>query len=967
MTGFNNGSIFVPVGGGCGVSDYITEYAARAVWNQVASRFQFVGTPHGSSCSNSTRFVVYDEATNTWFLGPQTNSAATAHAYEHNAITPAGTHYYRQYDSYTVYVNPNGGTTSPWNTIAPIGASSKNCCGTLEWFPDMNRLIFIDEQWGGWAWNPGNNSWTHLFRTDTDDGSGLPQYILKQGTSYYNWAHYSSTGVFLFGHGTNVYKMNAAGAVKQLATPPFAIDSANPNACCSVTTDPTSGRLIVINTSRQVYDLDPGGTDMSNAGTWINTGRTAPTFFTTAGGIGESLIAAPMRGRDAIIYVKCDDSSQCRVYVYQHVPGTPDTVAPTAPTNFAAKTATSTQIDLSWTASTDDRGTIQSYLVERCSGAACINFVQIAVVSGSATSYSNTGLTGGTLYRYRIRATDSAGNISGYSSIAQDTTSAPDTTAPTNPSSLAATAAAADQINLTWTASSDAVGVTGYHVERCQNAGCANFVEVGTTAGAVTTYSSTGLTAATSYSFRVRANDAANNLSGYSNTDTAVTLAGGTDFASRCAAPGVVRCVGFETGDGSFFTGTGGFNGAYSYNMGVKPRNNTTDYSHIGQDNTVAASGASSLRMEVASGTGADPSGTWFTNFSNPASGFQVGPGQEFYIQWRQRFSPEMIAPANGGTFGNFWGFLNGQQILTLSSTAVGTATATLNGSSNTSFSGMTGRHIYFDLGRHPAGSTGEATIASVQSPTQATINITTAFNASVYQVATWGNDFGKATFKLSDISAGDTASCTPGNPTSATCPTTCWDFEVVTTNHARADMPTGYANCNAPGGINNAGFYGPQDQYQNIVNCPYNAPGPTFPPCFPLVPNEWLTFQVHVYVNQWNTANSTYQMWAAREGQPSQLIIECSPAVTNCRLPHTGGAYLFSTNTNYKFGKIWFETYMTDRSSRQSHSTGYVWFDDLIISTNKIADPGTVIIPPILPGGTTMQGVTLNGQIVIQ
>jgi hypothetical protein len=83
----------------------------------------------------------------------------------------------------------------------------------------------------------------------------------------------------------------------------------------------------------------------------------------------------------------------------------------------------------------------------------------------------------------------------------------------------AATAVSGSQINLAWTASTDNVGVTGYLIERCQGSGCGNFTQIATTAA--TNYS--GLTASTSYSYRVRATDAASNLSSYSNTASATT------------------------------------------------------------------------------------------------------------------------------------------------------------------------------------------------------------------------------------------------------------------------------------------------------------------------------------------------------------------------------------------------------------------------------------------------------------
>ena len=63
-------------------------------------------------------------------------------------------------------------------------------------------------------------------------------------------------------------------------------------------------------------------------------------------------------------------------------------------------------------------------------------------------------------------------------------------------------------INLSWTASTDNVGVTGYQVHRCQGATCTNYAQVGTATG--TNYRRDGsLAAATTYRYEVRATDAA--------------------------------------------------------------------------------------------------------------------------------------------------------------------------------------------------------------------------------------------------------------------------------------------------------------------------------------------------------------------------------------------------------------------------------------------------------------------------
>src|SRR5271156_2236406 len=192
--------------------------------------------------------------------------------------------------------------------------------------------------------------------------------------------------------------------------------------------------------------------------------------------------------------------------------------SPTAPSNLTAVAASGTQINLSWTASTETGGTISKYLVERCQGAGCANFTQVG--TSTTASYNNTGLTASTSYSYRVRATDALNNTSPYSNTASATTSGANL--PTAPTNLTASATGPAQINLSWTASTELGGtIAQYLVERCQGAGCANFVQVGTST--MTSYNDTGLAASTTYSYRVRATDALNNTGPYSNTANATT------------------------------------------------------------------------------------------------------------------------------------------------------------------------------------------------------------------------------------------------------------------------------------------------------------------------------------------------------------------------------------------------------------------------------------------------------------
>ena len=185
-----------------------------------------------------------------------------------------------------------------------------------------------------------------------------------------------------------------------------------------------------------------------------------------------------------------------------------DTQAPTVPTNLTATVVSSSQITVSWTASTDNVG-VAGYKVFR--GA-----TQVGTVT-SGTTYQDTGLTPSTAYTYTVSAYDAAGNNSAQTSAVSATTAAAtDTQAPTVPTNLTATAVSSSQINLSWTASTDNVGVTGYKVFRAG-------AQIGTTAG--TTYQNTGLTASTSYSYTVSAYDAAGNNSAQTSAVSATTQA----------------------------------------------------------------------------------------------------------------------------------------------------------------------------------------------------------------------------------------------------------------------------------------------------------------------------------------------------------------------------------------------------------------------------------------------------------
>jgi hypothetical protein len=94
--------------------------------------------------------------------------------------------------------------------------------------------------------------------------------------------------------------------------------------------------------------------------------------------------------------------------------GTP----PAAPTSLAATAVSKSQINLAWTYNADDE---TGFYIERCKGSTCTNFARIATVGANVTTYSNTGLSKNTTYRYRVQTYNASG-VSGYSNMAAATT-----------------------------------------------------------------------------------------------------------------------------------------------------------------------------------------------------------------------------------------------------------------------------------------------------------------------------------------------------------------------------------------------------------------------------------------------------------------------------------------------------------------------------------------------------------------
>ncbi|OHA91092.1 MAG: hypothetical protein A2665_01340 [Candidatus Zambryskibacteria bacterium RIFCSPHIGHO2_01_FULL_46_30] len=190
---------------------------------------------------------------------------------------------------------------------------------------------------------------------------------------------------------------------------------------------------------------------------------------------------------------------------------TTDTTAPSVPSGLTATVISSSQVNLSWTASTDNVG-VTGYRVERCQGSTtCTSYIQIA--TPSTNSYSDRGLSASTIYRYRVRAVDAAGNLSSYSVAVSATTQAPPDTTPPTISLIALSNITTSSVTISWTTNEPADTQVEYGLTTSYGS------QTVLNSSLVTSHSATlsGLSAGTQYNYRVRSRDAALNLGLSSN------------------------------------------------------------------------------------------------------------------------------------------------------------------------------------------------------------------------------------------------------------------------------------------------------------------------------------------------------------------------------------------------------------------------------------------------------------------
>lgn len=196
-----------------------------------------------------------------------------------------------------------------------------------------------------------------------------------------------------------------------------------------------------------------------------------------------------------------------------------DLTAPDVPSPPYLTVRSSSVIDLAWSPSSDNVG-VAGYYIYR-------NGTKIATAVAT-TTYKDTGLSPSINYIYTVAAYDAVGNVSAQSYASQGTTLPPDTVPPSMPLGLTAKPVSTSEIDLSWWASSDNVGVVGYYLYRGGS-------QIANTSS--TNFANTGLATSTNYSYTVVAYDAAGNISARTATTSISTLAANPATATGTPPP----------------------------------------------------------------------------------------------------------------------------------------------------------------------------------------------------------------------------------------------------------------------------------------------------------------------------------------------------------------------------------------------------------------------------------------------
>jgi hypothetical protein len=353
-----------------------------------------------------------------------------------------------------------------------------------------NRLVNVNNS--AEIWNPATGAWTA-------GASGVRPRL------YHSMALLLPDASVLVGGGGAAPDAPVNNLHSEIYYPPYLYDAPGHFAARpSITSAPQT-----ISAGQTFTVLANGGTIRRM--TLVKTGAVTHSFnmdqrfaeLSMTGSGGVFSVRAPSRATDIppgyyLLFAINDAGVPSKGRTVRVTTGSADTVPPTRPENLVI-TRVNGQLRLTWNASTDNVG-VSTYEIYRSTNAT----LGPAVKRTSATTWTDTSVQEGVRYTYAVKAFDAAGNASPASALR----SLVAFQKPTKPGGFAVTLANGDP-RLTWTASTDNVGVVGYNIYRSTNGTeGALFAQTGTAP-----WVDTSAVAGVRYTYAVRARDAAGYLS----------------------------------------------------------------------------------------------------------------------------------------------------------------------------------------------------------------------------------------------------------------------------------------------------------------------------------------------------------------------------------------------------------------------------------------------------------------------
>jgi fibronectin type 3 domain-containing protein len=373
------------------------------------------------------------------------------------------------------------------------------------------------------AWTaPSSNGGSAIsgYKVYRSTSSGTETLLTTLG----NVTNWTDTG--LTGGVTYYYQLTAVNSVGESGR--SAEKNASPTSAATIPGAPTLSSASAGNATVSLTWNAPssnGGSAITNYKLYRSTSSGTETLLTTLGNVTSYTDSG--LGNGVTYYYKVSAVNaigESALSGELNATPTQPATAPGAPSLNSA-TAGNNSVALAWTAPSSNGGSaVTGYNVYRSTTSGTETLL---TTLGNVTNWTDTGLTAGVTYYYQLTAVNNVGESARSTERSAVPTSA-DSTAPSKPSGLSAALTGTTQVALTWSASTDNVGVTGYQILR-------DNVVVATVAN--TYYVDSGLAAGSSHTYQVKAVDAAGNTS---QASSSVSARLGTASGSTGTLSGVV-------------------------------------------------------------------------------------------------------------------------------------------------------------------------------------------------------------------------------------------------------------------------------------------------------------------------------------------------------------------------------------------------------------------------------------------